>query len=630
MTEGAHGASLSSVITRDTSSNGVPYGLKLAETPRLAGFALRIASFVVEKFGGLGVSDKLLNDSNMRLLRTKSVLDPPTFHPLVPPTSVELESNKDQPAGQGELNDLMSLGRFNDEGVDFGFPCVKDYHEAYTSGRITPLQVVQTIFSLADASNKEMSPPLLAFVSFNREEILQHAKESTERYARAAALSPLDGVPIAVKDEIDVVGYSTTGGTGFLNADQPAARDADSVQRLRAVGGLIVGKTNMHEIGFGITNCNPHFGTPRNPYNPNHFPGGSSGGSAAAVAAGFCPIALGADAGGSIRIPSSFCGLYGIKATYGRISRDGILPLAFTTGHLGPIGANISDLAIAYRVIAGKDTKDPDTREQPAVTLRDASQFGDLSGMRIGVYKDYFSDADADIVRECKAALHVFKERGAEIVSVEIPELEETRVALLTIAGVELSHAMSPHQHLVPRLSPAIRLLLSVYRSVTVNDYLLASRQRTRAIRFLRETFSKVDVLVTPTTACTAPEIRADSLAHGESDNKMVTLITRFAFLANITGVPGMSIPVGYDSDGLPVGLQLMAPWWHEHTLFRLATAHEQRFAAMRRRPIVYHDILAAAEKDSGAGEHDGSGPAAESAEEPATAENDGTIVSKL
>jgi Asp-tRNA(Asn)/Glu-tRNA(Gln) amidotransferase A subunit family amidase len=228
------------------------------------------------------------------------------------------------------------------------------------------------------------------------------------------------------------VPYPTTVGTRFLGGS-PAREDATVVARLRAAGALLVGKTNMHEIGIGVTGLNPHSGATRNPHDPSHFSGGSSGGSAAAVAAGLCPVALGADGGGSIRIPSAFCGQVGLSPTYARVSSFGSAPLAWTVDHYGPIAGSALDAALAYAVLAGPDPRDPCTLRQPPVTL-DTFDDVDLRGLILGVYRPWFEHASPAMVEGCSKLLKDLEQMGAEVREIEIPELDAARIAhLVTI-----------------------------------------------------------------------------------------------------------------------------------------------------------------------------------------------------
>jgi Asp-tRNA(Asn)/Glu-tRNA(Gln) amidotransferase A subunit family amidase len=240
--------------------------------------------------------------------------------------------------------------------LDFRFWSCRDYHMFYKSKKLTPTQVVERLLQCIHESNTA-TPPLRAFSHVNAQDVMEQAQASTQRWNQGKPISVLDGVPVGVKDELDVRGYATWLGTKFFGSGKLATQDGYCIAKLREAGAIIVGKTGMAEIGTETLNCNPNpaFGTPRNPVNIYHHTGGSSGGSAAAVAAGFVPLAIGADGGGSVRIPASFCGVWGIKPTWGRISGAPSPNLDPSTGHIGPIAANLEDLAIGYAAMAGPD-----------------------------------------------------------------------------------------------------------------------------------------------------------------------------------------------------------------------------------------------------------------------------------
>lgn len=301
-----------------------------------------------------------------------------------------------------------------------------DYHEAYTSGRLTPLQVAERILPMIrrDVVSAKHS---VAFLDSRVYLIRRAAEESTARYAAGAPLSPLDGVPMAVKDEQDLTGYRKCLGSklDFTNED-----DATSFCVLKWIeaGALCLGKTNMHELGMDTTNINPHFGTPRNPYNEGYYCGGSSGGSAYAVASGLIPFASGNDGGGAIRIPSSYCGLFGLKPTHGRVS---ILPtpnLAKSNAVCGPMAANMVDLEIAYRVMAEPDAMDPDGAlfAPPSSTkLREPGQ-----KMTLGIDKTWIDRSETCVQKACWVLLdYLACECGYEIVDITIPLLHEGQMA---------------------------------------------------------------------------------------------------------------------------------------------------------------------------------------------------------
>jgi len=339
-----------------------------------------------------------------------------------------------------------------------------------------------------------------------------------------------------------------------------------------------------------VTGLNPHHGTPRNPYDPGHYTGGSSSGPAAAVAAGLCPVAIGADGGGSIRIPSSFCGLVGLKATFGRVSEFGAAPLAWSVAHLGPLAATAADAALAYAVIAGPDSKDPHSLHQPAPTLEGWDDL-DLSDLTLGVYWPWFRHASADTVSACEALLKEFERMGAKVHEVAIPDLEAARVAhTITIAAemsAALAHTYAEHHH---EHGLDVRLNLALAREFTARDYIKCQRVRTGMIRNFNRALEQVDVIITPTTALPAPAIPQGALPDGESDLSTLVEIMRFTTPANMTGQPAISFPAGYNDAGLPIGMQAMGRAWQEQTLLRLALAAGQ--VVERRGPQVHYEML--------------------------------------
>jgi Asp-tRNA(Asn)/Glu-tRNA(Gln) amidotransferase A subunit family amidase len=398
----------------------------------------------------------------------------------------------------------------------------------------------------------------------------------------------LDGVPIAIKDEVDMVPYPTTAGTSFLGAS-PAQADSTVVARLRNAGALLIGKTNMHEIGILPDSVNPHHGAVRNPYNLQHEAGGSSSGSAAAVATGLCPAAIGADGGGSIRVPAAFCGVVGLMPTFGRVSEFGAVPLCPSVGHLGPIAATAEDAALVYAVIAGRDPADPNTQTQPPVRVGNYNSA--LNGVRIGVYQPWFSDADADVVSACERALQGMIRLGAGLVQVAIPELSLIRVAHAITIHAEMAANMDrydrDHRH---DFSVRTRLMLTNVRAMRSTDYIQAQRIRTRAISHFLSALATADVIATPTTPITAPQIEKRSLPEGKSDVSKVIEVMRFVNPMNLIGFPAITVPVGYARNGMPIGLQFAARPWAEELLLRLAYAVNGIIE--RQRPSSYFDLL--------------------------------------
>ena len=364
-----------------------------------------------------------------------------------------------------------------------------------------------------------------------------------------------------------------------------------------AAGALIAGVANMHEIGIGVTGLNLHHGIPRNPYGARggFFTGGSSSGSAAAVAAGLCPLAIGADGGGSIRIPSALCGVVGLKPTWGRVSHHGCFELAWSVGHIGPIAATVRDCALLYAATAGPDQKDRYSLHQPAPgDLRPWLEADSLEGLRVGVYRPYFRDAEPAVVEACERALARLERDGATIHEITVQHLERCRVAHMITITSEMATAMAPYMAAHGReFGYDVRINLAVARTFTAMDYIKAQRVRTQISEHMSELLAPgagVDLIATPTTGCVAPPIRDDALAAGESDLETLGKIMRFAAPANLTGLPALSVPVGYDEQGLPIGLQLLARPWEENLLIKTASKVERQVA--RRRPARRYDLL--------------------------------------
>ena len=522
----------------------------------------------------------LLNSAGVTWLRKQVFDEDPTFQPIA---YVGTLASKASSIPEEDLPRSAAV-----VGPGFRFPSTLDYAQAYRQGQTNPVEVAERVLAAIKAGDA-MGPPMRAMIAVDENDIMRQAEAAAERIRNGQARSVFDGVPVAVKDELDMVPYPTTVGTAFLGTS-PATEDATPVTRMRAAGALLIGKANMHEIGIGVTGFNPHYGTPRNPYNVDTYTGGSSSGSAAAVAAGLCPVALGADGGGSIRVPAAFCGVVGLKATHGRVSEFGAYALDWSVAHVGPLAATTTDAALAYGIIAGPDPKDPLTLHQPVPTLADWDNL-DLSDLTLGVYWPWFRHATDDVVEKCEAILKHFERHGAKVQDVVIPDLEAARVAHVITIATEMNQALDQfydqhHQD----YGLDVRLNLALSREFTARDYVHAQRVRTQLIDNFNRALADVDVILTPTTGLPAPTIPASALPEGDSDLSTLTEIMRFATPANLTGLPAISFPAGYNAAGLPIGMQAMGRAWQEPTLFRLALAAEQ--LVERQKPAIYFDVL--------------------------------------
>jgi Asp-tRNA(Asn)/Glu-tRNA(Gln) amidotransferase A subunit family amidase len=557
------------------------YNLTSLDLPKLNGRSMRLFASALDNTALRNVLlGPLLRQGGADSLREKVFADPPTFYPF---WREEAVAQRHQRAVEWSALEIRQLEQANRE----PFADIADYARAYRGGTVSPEMVAESVLA-AIADGDDDPRPLHAFRANDREDLMTQARASAKRLRDGTPLSILDGVPVAVKDEVDQAPYGTTVGTSFLG-QTPATRDGTIVARLRAAGAMLIGKTNMYEIGINPEGFNGHYGIVRNPYRLSCHAGGSSNGSAAAVAAGFCPVAIGADGGGSIRIPAALNGVVGLKATFGRISEDGAAPLTWTMGHLGPIGATVSDVALIYACIAGPDERDPNTLHQPPVSLQDWNKT-DLRGLTLGIYQPWFEHATSPIVASCEEAVTRLAEMGAVVHEIEIPELDEMRVSQAITILAEMANNMEQYNDYWTELSPPTRVNLTLGKVLTSFDYLQAQRVRTRAIATFRRLFSEVDVILSPATAVTAPTVPDNCENDGWSDLSTVTELMRFAMPGNLTGLPAIAFPVGYDKDGLPISMQAMAGPWREHILLQIAHAAEH--VTLRRRPPVFYDIL--------------------------------------
>jgi Asp-tRNA(Asn)/Glu-tRNA(Gln) amidotransferase A subunit family amidase len=549
--------------------------------PRVSGVALRAFVAALES-GTLGppLVNKVVRDSGLDDFRSTPA---PHSSPIQVPLPLDGSAPASRPATElaAEAVDAPSVSR--------GVPLqtVAAFGAAFRSGKTDPVQIARLLNQHIE--RLDHGPDRMAFfIARKPDEVLSAAERSAERLKRGQPLSPFDGVPVVVKDEVDLEGFPTTLGTSFLNT--PATRDSTVVARLKAAGAVILGKANMNEIGINPIGVNPHHGACRNPYDRSRICGGSSSGSAATVAAGLTPLAIGLDGGGSIRIPASLCGVVGLKPTFGRVSEAGVPPLCWTPGHLGPIGLTVADVAAAYALIAGPDLADLVTLRQSGVHLTGFTN-GALKGIRLGVCRPYFEDAEPAVVARCREALRALTDAGATVVELPPPELNTLLWSHATIILSEMAAAMLPHTtEGASRFGYDTRVSLAVGRQFKGTDYVHAMRHRHLITREWLEQMKSVDAVVTPTCPTTAPEIPESTLPFGESNLQVTDALLRFVRQGNVTGFPAISLPAGYDEAELPVGMQLMARPYEEHLLLRLGRVVEA--TVERHAPKVHVQVL--------------------------------------
>ena len=422
---------------------------------------------------------------------------------------------------------------------------------------------------------ERLDAKLNAFITVTGEQALLEAALRDEELARGIDRGPLHGIPIAHKDLMRTKGVRTTAGSKIF-ADYFPGRDAVIVTRLREAGAVSIGKAGLHELAYGITSNNPHFGAIHNPWDLARIPGGSSGGSAAAVAAGIVPFATGTDTGGSIRVPASFCGVVGLKPTFGRVNVSGVLPLGFSQDHVGPLTRTVRDAAIAFQAMAD----DPTDYVPPA----DA----DLTGLRIGFPQNFFMQrVDPEVEASVRAAFETAARIGGRVVEVRVPDMEALRSAAVTCLLVEAASSLRPFLDRRSDFGKDILAMLDQGRVIPAIDYIEAQRTRRRIGRQFVKLFDEVDCIFTPATPITAPWIGQMTLEIRGVAEEVRAAATRFSRGMNALGLPAISIPCGFSLSGLPIGLQIIAAPRQEDLLLHAAAAMEDAIGLIGRAPSV-------------------------------------------
>lgn len=424
------------------------------------------------------------------------------------------------------------------------------------------------------------------FIRLTPELAREQARRVDERVRMGEKL-PLAGVPFAVKDLFDVAGLPTTFGSKVF-AERIAKTDAVCVKRLVDAGAVLVGKSNLHECAFGFTGENRTFGDSRNPWNASRVPGGSSSGSAVAIALGICPLALGSDTGGSIRMPSALCGLTGLKPTYGRVSRTGGLPLSWTMDHVGPLARTAEEAALALKLLAGADPTD-ESSSRRAVSDYPAELTARVRGLRIGIMHQWFFEAlDPEVAGAVSEALAKFESLGARQVEVHLPLMEE---AVGAHRAIIFSEASSFHRPFLAQraadYADDIRPLLLAGLFLPAVEYLDALRVRRIIRREWAKVFEKIDVLVTPTTPVTATEFGQLTADLPGGPKPLVRAFLDLTLPFNLTGCPAISVPCGFSQAGLPIGMQLVGKHFTESVLLRAAHQYQLETDWHRRTPEV-------------------------------------------
>jgi aspartyl-tRNA(Asn)/glutamyl-tRNA(Gln) amidotransferase subunit A len=432
------------------------------------------------------------------------------------------------------------------------------------------------LFNEAVERVHQLQPKLNSFITVTEQEGRKAATEAESEIRKGHYRGPLHGIPISIKDLFATRGVRTTAGSKVL-AQWIPDYDATAVARLHQAGMVLVGKTHMHEFAYGVTSDNPHYGPARNPWDPTRVPGGSSGGSAAAVASSQCAASLGSDSGGSIRTPAAVCGVVGLKPTYGRVSRYGAVPLAWSLDHVGPLTKSVEDAAIMLAAIAGPDPMDPSSSSRPIPDYRKDMR-GSIRGLRLGVPRQYFFEhVDPEIQKLVGAAIHQLESMGATLVEVDIPDLENCSAME---AHITLAEATSYHEPYLKKQAddygPTVRTNLEAGRYLLATDYVKSQRARTLLQHNFNEAFKRAEVIVSPTLPALPPLVGEVWVQSGDLREHVIDAFLRFNIPYDLTGFPAISIPCGLGSTGLPIGLQIAGKAFDETTVLRVANAYEQ------------------------------------------------------
>lgn len=430
--------------------------------------------------------------------------------------------------------------------------------EALRAHKVSSVELTRQCLACIARSN----PVFNAFITITADSALARAGELDRELAHGILRGPFHGIPIAHKDLMWTKGIRTTSGSRIF-ADFVPDRDADVVKRFADAGAVLVGKTGLHEFAYGITSDNPHFGTIRNPRNPEHSPGGSSGGSGVAVATGMAMMATGTDTGGSIRVPASFCGVAGFKPTYGLIDRNGVQPLGLSLDHVGPMAQSVGDLRLALDVMSKPSRRKPAPKS--------------LAEIRIGLPENfYFETVAPGIQAVIEGAAHQAERLGGQVKHVRVPDIEMLNHCGLVILLSEAAAVHQPHSHRRDDFGSDVLALLDQGSLVPAADYVNAQRQRRLLVDEFRALFRTIDCLFTPATPIAAPRIGQTEIELSGARHDTRILTTRFARGFNVLGFPALSIPAGSTPEGLPIGLQIVARPYQDNLVLALGEALER------------------------------------------------------
>lgn len=459
---------------------------------------------------------------------------------------------------------------------DLSFASIATLARLVGSKEISPVQLTELALSRIERYDGELN----SFITVMAESALAEAKAAEQAILAGDYRGPLHGIPVAAKDLYATKGTETTFGSLLFKGWVPD-HDAAAVERLRSAGAVLLGKTNLHELAYGTTSANPHFGPVHNPWKAGFHPGGSSGGSAAAVAGGLAYMALGSDTGASIRQPAACCGIVGIKPTFGRVSKHGCLPLAWSMDHAGPLNRTVMDAALTLNVLAGFDPRDPCSVDRPTPDF--TKTLGrDLRGKHIAIVrKFFFDDGDHEVFDAVEATLPVLEGLGAEILEVELPDIEDAFKAGTMTIVVEGATYHAAHLRERPEcFSPQCKADLELGHFYKATDYLQAQRLRHHLMRETARIMAPLDALIMPTAPITATPIEGNP-----ADHPVYRVRNTIPF--NFLSLPAISVPCGFSKEGLPIGLQIVGKAFDEAGILQIAHAYEQATDWHQRHPTL-------------------------------------------
>ena len=457
-------------------------------------------------------------------------------------------------------------------------PCLETIVELAPRLRRKEVSPVELTRSCLDRIEK-LNATLNAFITVTAESALAEARAAEMEISRGEWRGPLHGIPIALKDLIDTAGTGTTAASAVFEHRVPT-EDAEVVRRLRQAGAVILGKNNLHEFAYGGSSLVSFFGDVHNPWNTERIAGGSSGGSAAAIATGLCYAAIGTDTAGSIREPAALCGCVGIKPTYGRVSGRGVIPLSWSLDHVGPLAATVGDAAVVLQVIAGYDPLDVGSADVPVSDY--VSGLSEVTkNLRIGIPRAYFFDDLDDEVR-------VAVEQAFFVIGTLVANVRDVRIEVTSDRTVQAAESFAYHAENVAR-TPELYQAETLRRirsgeKISAGEYIQRRREMDEERRRALDFFADVDLLVTPTMPIPAPAI-ADLRRNPDALRPAELKLLRNTRPFNVWGLPAVSVPCGFTKSGLPIGLQIAGPHWREDLVLRLADAYEEATEWHGRRP---------------------------------------------